>query len=129
MNYFEKKQWIRLGICAVLLIAASLFLTGIIGGEHMTYSLQPEIAGTLVEETMQGYHGPVTVHVTLDGKTVNALTVDTPDETDGLGKKASEEAFTSQFIGKEGPFTYGENGIDSISGATITSRAVLRALH
>ena len=32
MNYFEKKQWIRLGICAVLLIAASLFLTGIIGG-------------------------------------------------------------------------------------------------
>ena len=65
---------------------------------------------------------------TLDGTTVKALTIDTPNETPGLGQKASEEAFTSQFIGKDGPFTYGENGVEAITGATVTSTAVLKAL-
>ncbi len=134
MNNFEKKQWLRLILCALVLIAASLFLTGIIGGEHMTYTLTeqtdaPAVSGTAVEETEQGFGGTVTVHATLDGKTVQALTIDTPDETPGLGQRASEEAFTEQFIGKEGPFTYGENGIDALSGATVTSNAVLKALN
>ena len=134
MNNFEKKQWIRLILCALVLIAASLFLTGIIGGEHMTYTLTenkdlPAVSGTAVEETEQGFGGKVTVHATLDGSTVQALTIDTPDETPGLGQRASEEAFAEQFIGKEGPFTYGENGVDALSGATVTSNAVLKALN
>ncbi len=134
MNNFEKKQWLRLILCAMVLIAVSLFLTGIIGGEHMTYSLTekadgPAVNGTAVEETEQGFGGTVTVKATLDGSTVQALTVETPDETPGLGQRASEEAFTSQFIGKEGPFTYGENGIDALAGATVTSDAVLKALN
>ncbi len=134
MNNFEKKQWLRLILCAMVLIAVSLFLTGIIGGEHMTYSLTekadgPAVNGTAVEETEQGFGGTVTVKATLDGSTVQALTVETPDETPGLGQRASEEDFTSQFIGKEGPFTYGENGIDALSGATVTSNAVLKALN
>ncbi|MBQ8160177.1 MAG: FMN-binding protein, partial [Clostridia bacterium] len=53
---------------------------------------------------------------------------ETAGETDGFGKRASEEEFTSQFIGKSGPFTYGE-GVDALSGATITSNAVLEALN
>ena len=77
----------------------------------------------------QGFGGEVTVHAVLDGKTVKALTIDTPYEVRGMGQKVSEEAFTSQFIGKEGPFTYGENGIEAITGATLTSRAVLTALN
>ena len=36
MNYFEKKQWIRLILCMIVLAAVSLFLSGIIGGEHLT---------------------------------------------------------------------------------------------
>ena len=40
MNYFEKKQWIRLGICVVVLLAISLVLTGVIGGQHLTYKLE-----------------------------------------------------------------------------------------
>ena len=44
MNYFEKKQWIRLSVCAVIVIVAALFLTGIIGGKHMTYQM-PDAAG------------------------------------------------------------------------------------
>ena len=132
MNNFEKKQWLRLILCVLVLIAVSLFLTGIIGGEHMTYNLgdsAPAVSGTAVEETEQGFGGTVTVKATLDGKTVQALTIETPDETPGLGQRASEEAFAEQFIGKEGPFTYGENGIDALSGATVTSNAVLKALN
>ena len=134
MNNFEKRQWVRLILCVLVLIAVSLFLTGIIGGEHMTYNLTekangPAVNGTAVEETEQGFGGTVTVKATLDGSTVQALTIETPDETPGLGQRASEEDFTSQFIGKEGPFTFGENGIDALSGATVTSNAVLKALN
>ena len=134
MNNFEKRQWVRLILCALVLIAVSLFLTGIIGGEHMTYNLAEKangaaVNGTAVEETEQGFGGTVTVKATLDGKTVQALTIESPDETPGLGQRASEEDFTSQFIGKEGPFTFGENGIDALSGATVTSNAVLKALN
>ena len=78
----------------------------------------------------QGFGGDVTVKLTLneDG-TVKTLTVDTPNETPGLGQRASETEFTDQFIGKAGPFTYGENGIDALSGATVTSNAVLKAIN
>jgi len=88
---------------------------------------EPSADGSYTE---QGFGGDVTVHVELaeDG-TVKSLAIDTPNETDGLGKRASEAAFTDQFIGKAGPFTYGENGIDALSGATITSNAALKAIN
>ena len=80
--------------------------------------------------TVQGFGGDVTVQVKLnDDGTVKTLTIDTPNETAGLGQRASEAEFTDQFIGKAGPFTYGENGIDALSGATITSNAVLEAIN
>ena len=80
--------------------------------------------------TEQGFGGDVTVHAELneDG-TVKSLTIDTPNETAGLGQRASEAAFTDQFIGKIGPFTYGENGIEALSGATVTSTAALTAIN
>ncbi len=80
--------------------------------------------------TVQGFGGDVTVQVELnDDGTVKSLAIDTPNETAGLGQRASEAEFTDQFIGKAGPFTYGENGIDALSGATITSNAVLEAIN
>ena len=48
MNNFEKRQWVRLILCALVLIAVSLFLTGIIGGEHMTYNLAEKANGPAV---------------------------------------------------------------------------------
>ena len=80
------------------------------------------------EASEQGFHGTVTVRMNLaeDG-TISMLVIETPDETAGLGQKASEAEFINQFIGKAGPFTYGED-VDAIAGATITSNAVLKAL-
>ena len=78
----------------------------------------------------QGFGGDVTVCLELnDDRTVKSLIIDTPNETAGLGQRASEAEFTDQFIGKAGPFTYGENGIEALSGATVTSNAALKAIN
>ena|GEM_PF-905918 len=83
-----------------------------------------------LSKTVQGFGGDVTVNVMLNGdNSVAALTVDTPNETEGLGKRASEPEFTNQFIGKTAPFAYGEDGIEAITGASVTSGAVLDALN
>ena len=123
MNYFKKKQWIRIAVCAVLVVAATLYMTGVFGGQESLIYPPPTR-----DATVKGFGGDVTVHVTLnEDQTVKTLTVETPDETEGLGKLASEEAFTSQFIGKSAPFAIEE--IEAVSGATTTTQAVLKALN
>ena len=133
MDYFAKKQWIRIAICAVLVAAAVLAMTGVFSGNGpLVYDPAaknlPAGAAT-AEATEKGFGGDVTVNVTLEGDTVRGLTVDTPNETEGLGKRASDAEFTEQFIGKSGPFTFGENGIEALSGATVTSNAALKAIN
>ena len=133
MNYFEKKQWIRLVCCMLMLAVASLFLSGIIGGEHLVYPKPAEKAAgvTTHEAAVAGFGGgevKLTIDAAEDG-TVEGLVIDASTQTAGLGAKASEEAFTSQFIGKKGPFVYGENGVEAISGATVTSDAVIGAIN
>ena len=80
--------------------------------------------------TEQGFGGDVTVRAVLeeDG-TIKELIIETPNETDGLGKRASEAEFIEQFIGKAGPFAFGENGVEALSGATVTSTAALTAIN
>ena len=96
--------------------------------EHASEPTDASAASVSVTE--QGFGGNVTVHAELneDG-TVKSLTIDTPNETAGLGQRASEAAFTDQFIGKAGPFTFGEDGIEALSGATVTSTAALKAIN
>ena len=76
----------------------------------------------------KGFGGDVTVHVEMnDDGTVKALSIDTPDEV--LGKRVSEAEFTEQFIGKAAPFVLGGNGIEALSGATVTSKAAVKAIN
>ena len=76
---------------------------------------------------------PVYVVLTVgeDG-TIASLTVDTSGETEGIGSQCSGEDFTAKFIGKpiggDRPLVLGQD-IDSISGATITSTAVVEAIN
>jgi len=86
--------------------------------------------GETVSAVVKGFGGDVTVTMGFaDDGTVAYLAVDTPNETDGMGKLASEPAFTGQFLGRSAPFTYGEDGVDAVTGATITSNAVLGAVN
>ena len=42
MDYFEKKQWIRIAVCVVLVAAITLFMTGVIGGGDAIKYTPPE---------------------------------------------------------------------------------------
>lgn len=75
------------------------------------------------------------VGIQSDG-TVNGYSITSIAETPGLGMKAAEEAFYSQFQGKAvESFTVvkaapaAENEIESISGSTITSKAMANGVN
>ncbi len=88
-----------------------------------------EEAVTAVGEA-KGFTSTVTVTATLDGEgKITAITIDANGETPGFGQRTMEdEDFQNQFIGKTGPFTLGEN-VDALTGATVTSTAVVEALN
>jgi len=96
-------------------------------------SLSDEFADHLrlggLTASAKGFASDVTVYVLPDAQgAVTALLVDAPWETPGLGACCEDEAFTSQFIGQTGPFTIGVN-VDALSHATVTSKAVVKALN
>lgn len=75
----------------------------------------------------KGYGGqvPIAVAFTPDGA-VKAITVMSNDETPGLGTKVADDSYIGQYVGlTAGPLDAGD--IDLISGATISSKAVLAA--
>ncbi len=83
------------------------------------------------------YGGDVTLSlgVRVDG-TVNGYSITEINDTAGLGMKAREEAFSSQYAGKQvDMFVVTKTGatsddeINAISGATITSDAVTSAVN
>ena len=95
-----------------------------------TTATDTEDADAEQKASAPGYNSdPVYVYVTLaeDG-TVASLRVDASTQEYGVGKVCEAEDFTSQFIGKSGPFTLGE-GIDACAGATFTSQGVVDAVN
>ena len=87
--------------------------------------------------THDGYGGDITfsLGITNDG-VMNGYSITAIGETPGLGMKATEEKFYSQFenipvgaydVTKSSPA--GENEIEAISGATITSRSVTKGVN
>ena len=107
-----------------------LAAAGVEVSADLTAAKPEEEAASDGSVTEQGFGGDVTIHAVLgeDG-TIQELIIETPNETDGLGKRASEAEFIEQFIGKAGPFAFGENGIEALSGATVTSTAALTAIN
>jgi len=78
----------------------------------------------------QGFAGPVAVAVDLDANgAIIAITIgdEAFAETAGFGAKAQDDAYKAQFIGKVPPLTMDD--VDAITGATITSKAVIEALN
>lgn len=85
----------------------------------------------------EGYGGDIqiTVGILNDG-TVNGVSILSISETAGLGMKAKDDSFLSQFAGKlVSAFTYTKDGasadneIDAISGATITTNAMTNGVN
>ncbi|MCT4598231.1 MAG: RnfABCDGE type electron transport complex subunit G [Vallitalea sp.] len=87
--------------------------------------------------TKEGYGGVIelVVGINIDG-TVSGIDITKHSETPGLGANADKDSFKNQFKGKPTQqLTVVKNGatsdteIDSLSGATISSRAVTNAVN
>ena len=91
-----------------------------------------ELIGYIARLTVTGCKGPIEIQAgyDLEGK-ITAFTCGGSNfqETAGLGSKVKDAAFRDQFTGKSTPLAYGNDGIDSITGATISSGAVLSGLN
>ena len=92
-------------------------------------SLYAEAPAKVLTTKVKGWHEGVAVTVEIDkNHVITALTVDASGEFYALGGKCADEAFTSQFIGKSAPLTLGVD-IDAVTGATLTSQAVVDAVN
>ena len=86
--------------------------------------------GYVVETITYGYAGNITMLIGVhnDGY-VTGLQVRDMEETYGLGAEAlTDWEFLAQFLHNEGDAEIG-NGIDAITGATVTSKAVARSIN
>ncbi len=118
---------------ATAVVAEAGYTDDTIDGVVEAQSASGETLGYVITVTSSaGYGGSITfsVGITSDG-TLNGYSITDISETAGLGMKAKESAFSSQFEGiaaeilevtKTGSTS--ETEIDAISGATITSKAV-----
>lgn len=86
--------------------------------------------GYIVETITYGYAGNITMLIGVhnDGY-VTGLQIRDMEETYGLGAEAlTDWEFLAQFLRTEGDAEIG-NGIDAISGATVTSKAIARSVN
>lgn len=119
-------------------LAAGLATNGVkIGVVYEAVAQDGEFCGYVVESTStQGYGGNIVLYVGVapDG-TVNGVAVLDISETVGLGMEAPK-VLTPQFAGRQVErFDYTKTGsrteseVDAISGATITTKAVVNAVN
>lgn len=84
-------------------------------------------AGYVITSQSQGYGGqlPVMVGIDKDGK-ITRIKILTNEETPGLGKKVEASDYTDKYKGVAGSEV---DGVSTISGATISSKAVMAAVN
>ncbi len=83
--------------------------------------------GYVVQVVPSGFGGAIDMMVGVDASgTVTGVSIISMAETSGLGANASKENFRQQFVGAAGSVAVTKDGgtIESLTGATITSRAV-----
>ena len=86
--------------------------------------------GFVIETATQGYADEIVmlIGVSNDGK-VKGLVVREIHETHGLGNKAlTDWKYLSQYLNTQGDAQIGE-GVDAITGATVTSKAITRCIN
>jgi len=108
-----------------------------IGTVFKALDSQGQETGYVVETTSaNGYGGDIVLYVGITNeKTVSGVSILSIAETPGLGMKA-EDVLVPQFKDKEAAtLTYSKTGavapgeIDAISGATVTTKAVVQAVN
>ena len=116
---------------------------GVKAGSTMELTYQPaavseasgpeesRVPGGELAGSAEGFGGGIVyVSVTLDDRSaIASIEIDAGSQTPEYGGRAAEdEAFLNQFIGKTLPLETGKD-VDALSGATVTSEAVVQALN
>lgn len=108
------------------------------GIEYYTAIKGGETAAYIFTESAKGYGGDVSVMTAVkpDGTVAGVAILDVSGETPGLGQNAAKESFYSQYAGLKKGVSLLKNGakaenneVDVVTGATITSTAVTRAVN
>ncbi len=94
-----------------------------------------KVIGYVFTTSSKGYGGEIKIMTGIgsDGK-VTGMEILSIEETAGLGMNAKKEEFRNQYADNSGEFTVvksdaGENQIQALTGATITSQAVTNAVN
>ncbi|MBR6915328.1 MAG: RnfABCDGE type electron transport complex subunit G [Clostridia bacterium] len=87
------------------------------------------LAGYAARVLPSGFGGEIEMMVGVDvnGQTAG-VSIISMSETPGVGSKTNSESFLKQFQGKDGNVKVGD-GVDAISGATISSKAVTEGVR
>lgn len=91
-----------------------------------------ELKAYCVEVSSNGFGGPISLMVGVSPNgSVTGVVILSHSETAGLGANAERPEFRDQFVGKSGTITVktGDNSIDALTGATITSKAVTSGVN
>lgn len=119
------------------------------GDDALIRSVHKAENGFVIETATQGYADEIIMYIGLDNKGhITGLVAYDAHETPGLGNRIlTDHVFLSQFLNKNGAFTVGavtdsvsgatgetettgnEIPVDGISGATVTSKAVVRCVN
>ena len=147
----EKAQAEHLWLMQTLLPDSTDFVLEPYTGEDANIrSVHKADNGYVIETVTYGYADEITMYigVNLEGK-VTGLVVYDAHETLGLGSKAlTDHVFLAQFLNQEGSFAVATSGadafsgatgttesagdevqVDGITGATVTSKAVVRCVN
>lgn len=86
--------------------------------------------GTIWEVSTQGYSSEIIILVSLNSnREIEKVKVVSQQETPGLGTEITKDDFLKQFFGKNKPNLEVKKNITPITGATISSSAVVRAIN
>ena len=109
---------------------------------YEAYDKDGNVIAYAISSSSKGYGGTVKVMTGINAENGEILAVrvyDNSDETPGLGAKTSDDKFSGQFGGASAPkgFTVSKDAdknpekqpVDAVTGATISSRAVIKAVN
>lgn len=78
----------------------------------------------------KGYEDDITLSVGIDTEgAITGIDIVSMNETAGLGANCTDEGFKNQFKGKSEPIDVDAGDVDALTGATMTTKGVARAVN
>ena len=105
------------------IMAVLSVVLGIVLSLYLRSTFGSPVAGDVYAATANGFSGPIDFEVVVNSGKVTSVTADFSAETEGIGQSAGPQVIDA--IVKAGT----TEGVDTVSGATLTSKAVLDAVN